>query len=49
MGHLTAALLSEAGIELRRLSHGPPASLSEAQQASDSFAALLDDSFTRAS
>jgi len=30
MGHLTAALLSEAGIELRRLSHGPLASLAQA-------------------
>ena len=47
MGHLTAALLSEAGVELRRLSHGPPQSLGAGVHAVGEIS--FDDSFSRPS
>jgi deoxycytidylate deaminase len=48
MGHLTAALLSEAGVQLRRLSHGPAPSLVHASHARAADDPALDDSFSRA-
>ena len=45
MGHLTAALLSEAGVDLRRLAHGPPTSLSAPTALASLATAVAEVSF----